>query len=174
MKMHPLQIIGIILLLFGTVFIYIGQNKSAEMRNRELIKKSDKIEELSEKNMVLNQEITNLNKQITGYIAGDSYCLVTFGKFDEGTDIVNVSINNEGENPLYELSLNIIDVEKLENKDFPNIAEAIQYLKKTRITFGFKIIPPKRGEMLPLKFPFFNKTKRIFNIDVTSRGGSFW
>lgn len=166
MKMHPLQIIGIVLLLLGTVFIYIGQNRSAEIRNREL-------KELSEKNIVLNQEITNLNKQISGYLSGDSFCVIDFRNYDEGIDNVLATIVNEGENPLYELSVTITDVGKgFKGKAYRNTAEMHQDMKND-LSFGFSIIASKQGKEVPIRFPFFKKADRVYNIFFNSRNGLF-
>jgi hypothetical protein len=175
MKMHPLQIIGIVLVLVGTAFIYIGQNSSAEKRNQELIKKSDKIEELSEKNIILNQEITNLNKQVTGYLTGDSFCVVSFERFKEKSDIVLITVSNEGDNPLYELTATIVDIEerlKEGGKGSTYFGDVYEEMKKDQ-TIGFPIIPPGQGKMVTLEFPFFERNNRVFNINFSSRSGNF-
>ncbi len=198
MNMHWITILGIVLIAAGTLCTFIGQQIIADKGNKELIAKSEKVEKLSEDNMrlnkelldksgkveklskdnmQLNREIAQFNKETAGYIAGDSYCVAVFDKFNEGLDNVVITVTNEGNNPLYELSMTINELDENLHapgggKLFKNSEETFKALQND-FTVSLGIIPPKRGTMFPAEWPFFKKKSRNYNITFTSRGGEF-
>lgn len=173
--MHWITIIGIILIAVGSVCTFVGQHIIADRGNKELLAKSGKIEQLSEDNIQLNKEVAKLNKQIADYISGDSYCVAVFEKYNDGSDFVNISVTNEGNNPLYELTMSIHEIDenfKAKGKLHRNLEEALQFLK-TELTVNLGILAPKRGKSVSVEYPFFKKPSRNYNISYTSRGGDF-
>jgi hypothetical protein len=174
-SMNWVTIIGVILIAIGTILTFIGQQISADRSNKEILDKSGKIEKLSEDNIQLNKEIAKLNKQTADYISGDSYCVAVFEKYNDGSDFVNISVTNEGNNPLYELTMSIHEIDenfKGKGKLHRNYEEALKFLK-TELTVNLGILAPKRGKIVSSEYPFFKKQSRNYNISYTSRGGDF-
>jgi hypothetical protein len=173
MYIHWIQWIGIAFFIIGTILMAVGQGKSANERNQQLSERTTQIVELSRENALLSKKNTDLNERLSDYVTGNSFCVVDFERFDEGLDIVNVTITNEGKNPLYELVVTIKDIGiGFKGGMLKNVAAVYEALKND-LTVSYPIIPPGRGRMHPMQFPFFKKSDRIYNITCTSRYGDF-
>lgn len=118
MGIHVITLVGIILIAAGTFCTIRGQlilnNKSA----KEISTKADKIENLSEKNILLNEEVTslvkknaNLNMELRKYVSGgDSFCYIqTYFEDGHGDDLVSFCIEHKGNYPLYDVDITIYD-----------------------------------------------------------------
>jgi len=121
----------------------------------------------------LNKEINKLNTKIAGYLTGDSFCVATFEKYNDESEIVNITVSNEGENPLYELTMSIHEIEEdSKGKLFKNVEEVYRDLQKD-LTINLGTIAPKHGRMFPVRWPYFKKTSRNYNITFNTRNGDF-
>jgi hypothetical protein len=159
--MHWITYIGIGLIALGTLCTFYGQQKSSDESNKQILAKSD--------------EINKLNKKMADYLTGDSFCVATFGKYNDKSDIVNISVTNEGVNPLYELTMSIHELDenfKGKGQLHRNLEEALQFLK-TEPPVNLGILAPKQGKVVNVEYPFFKKQSRNYNISYTSRGGDF-
>jgi hypothetical protein len=114
MNIHPLTIIGILIIGLGTYFMILGQQKINDRSDKELKMKSEKIETLSEENKALLTEVNKLNKKIASNITGgDSCCYFLPSRPSKNSSIVDLMLINDGDYPLYDVSVKIDDVEKL-------------------------------------------------------------
>lgn len=173
MNIHWLTILGIILIGIGTLFTILGQQKNTDISNQQLNNKTDRIQTLSEENIQLNKEINKLNSKISGYLTGDSFCVATFEKYNDELEIVNINISNEGENPLYDLTMSITEIEDdPKGKVFKNAEEFYRELVKD-LTTNLGTIAPKHGRMFPVRWPYLKKTNRNYNITFNTRNGDF-
>lgn len=149
----------------------------------DLRKSGEKIETLSQTNIELNTEIAELNRKIAATLTGgDNYCYFLPSRPGEKSNIADLMLINEGEYPLYDISIKIDDVEKLLGiiKDEQKKGN-LPYDSRTRVnTMLFeasKILrvgnmgPKQAVELGGLHLP--NTDKKSYNIYITARNGSF-
>jgi len=155
-----------------------GQQRLTGKSAREISKKASKIEELSEKNISLNEEVAslakknaNLNEELRNYVSGgDSYCYIkTYFEVGHNDNSVAFSLEHIGKYPLYDVDVVIYDRTKrselMKKLGFHKEMKAGEWaeIQKTRDFFGeFEKI---RQESILIKhhFPviFFLKSKVI-------------
>ncbi len=127
-------------------------------------------------------EITELNKKIAATLTGgDNYCYFLLLGPGEKSNIADLMLINEGEYPVYDVSIKIDDVEKLLSiiKDQQKKGN-LPYDSRTRWnTMLFEVskilrvgnIGPKQAvELGGLHLP--NTDKKSYNIYITARNGS--
>ena len=113
--MHWLTAIGLFLILIGTGFTFIGQQKLSNQSNKLLQIKSDKITELSQDNINLSKKNTELSQQSLDLITGgNSWAYLSGGIYTED-GIANqpfmMILNHVGKDPLYDLKVEIYEIE---------------------------------------------------------------
>jgi len=175
MSIHELTWIGLVLILIGTVLTIYGQQKINDKSSKLLHDKSNKIEELSQENIKLNEKIT---ATLTG---GDSYCYLLVSRPSKRSNICDLHLISEGEYPIYDVSIRIDDVEQLledfhEAREagvlpYPSITESSAHLMKAAKIFQVGNLGPKHSATLSgLKVR--DRNKQSYNIYITARNFS--
>ena len=102
---HIITCIGIFLIGIGTLFTILGQQILTDRNAKEMSAKADEIKDLSEKNILLNQEITslakenaNLNIELRQFVSGgDSYCYIrTYFENGHSDNIISFLVEHNG------------------------------------------------------------------------------
>jgi hypothetical protein len=121
---HIITWVGIVLIAVGTICTIWGQQVLTNKSATEISTKADKIEKLSEKNILLNEEVSslakenaNLNIELRKFVSGgDSFCYIqTYFEVGYGDNLVSLSIDHKGNYPLYDVDLTIYDRTKRGN-----------------------------------------------------------
>jgi hypothetical protein len=184
MNIHWLTIFGLILIAVGTFLTLLGQQKIFYKANQQLVTKSEKIEKLSEENIALNKEINLLNKKIAADLTGgDNYCYFLPSRPGIRSNIVDLMLMNEGEYPLYDISIKIDDVEKLfeiidKEQEAGNLGfydsmtqSNAMLLKASKIFQVGNLGPHQAIQLTGIQIPP-NVDKKSYNIYITARNGS--
>lgn len=162
--MHWLTVIGLVFILIGTAFTFLGQQKLSDKSNKLLQEKSDEITELSHDNIKLSKSNAELSQQSLNLITGgDSWAFLSGGIYTaEG--IANqpfmLILNHVGDNPLYDVKIVIYEIEfntngthkshtlsKIYDKDIGTLTKTLQaesldiieLPKKDRVDFKIKL-----------------------------------
>jgi len=146
------------LILIGVILAAIGAFLASQQQGnfeRELRAKSEEI-------AGLNREITNL---VTG---GDSFCYLAIGSIDSKTNRGIPIVLHQGEHPLFDINVRIVDLQKLrEIKDntWTSFSQAQTNLPVGNLAKGTGLT------MDP--FDLGSSTGRDFNIFFIARNGQF-
>jgi hypothetical protein len=176
MHTHWLTIIGLIMIFFGTLFTFLGQQAISDRSTK-------KIEKLSEENKSLINEVSKLNKKISADLTGgDGYCYFHQSRPGPNSNIVDLMLMNDGDYPLYDISVKIDDVEKMieilheEQEagklpyDSMTLSNAIFAKASTVIQIG-NIGPHQVMQLNGIQIPPDIEVKS-YNIYITARNGS--
>jgi hypothetical protein len=183
MNIHPLITVGIVMIAMGTILTYIGQQINNDKSNKELIGKSEKIESLSEENKTLIIEINKLNKKISADLTGgEGYCYFMPSRPGQNSNIVDLMLMNDGDYPIYDISVKIDDVEKMmEILHKEKEAGKLPYDSMTlsNAMFAKASIVIQVGNMGPHQYAQLNGIqippdvdKKSYNIHITARNGT--
>jgi len=183
MKIHLFSIIGIIMIGFGTLFTFLGQQVISDRSNQQLSNKTEKLERLSEENMRLNNEINKLNKKIAADLTGgDNYCYFLPSRPGEKSNIIDLMLINEGDYPLYDISVKIDDVEKMmeilhKEQDAGNLPYDSTTLSNAMFAEASQVLrignlgPHQAMQLSGIQIPS-NVVKKSYNINIMARNGS--
>jgi len=183
MNLHWLTILGLAMIFLGSLFTYLGQQKITDRTNQQLSSKTEKIERLSEENIELNKEINKLNKKIAADLTGgDSYCYFLPSRLGKHSNIVDLMLMNDGEYPLYDISVKIDDVEKMtdivkEEFEAGNLPYDSMTLSNAMLARASEVIqignmgPHQAIQLKGIQIPP-NVDKKSYNISITARNGS--
>ena len=111
----------------------------------------------------LNQEL------VDSIIGGDSFCYLTVGNIDSVKNIGQFVILHEGKNPLYDVHVRIVDLEK-----FDQIKGKLSFatLKQTDTNISIGNFAPASAQMLH-QVTLGNGDTRRFTIQFSARNGFF-
>ncbi|MDD5681106.1 MAG: hypothetical protein PHI59_07675 [Candidatus Omnitrophica bacterium] len=183
MNIHPFTIAGVLMVALGTIFTLLGQQMLSDKSNKQLLDKSEKIEKLSEENKLLTKEISQLNKKIAADLTGgDCYCYFFISRPGKNSNIIDLMLMNDGDCPIYDISVKIDDVEKLlEISSSEMAAGKLPYDSMTLLNsaHGKASIFMQLGNLGPhqciqlngIQIPP-NVNKKSYNIYITARNGS--
>jgi len=185
--MHWLTVIGLVFILIGTAFTFLGQQKLSDQSNKLLQEKSDKITELSQDNIKLSKSNADLSQQSLNLITGgDSWAFVSGGIYTaEG--IANqpfmLILNHIGDNPLYDLKIEMYEIKfnnngsnkshtlsKIYSKDIGTLTKTLQAVSldiielpnKDRVDYKIKL-NARNGEITQ-HWIFIKKTDNSWSV----------
>lgn len=163
MNIHWLTILGIIMIGLGTLFTFLGQQIISD-------RSSGKIEKLSKENIKLNNELSDLNKEIVkSVIGGDSFCYLVIGSINSETNAGLLTVVHQGEHPIYDVNARMVDLQEFKKLDGKlnsyNFSQA-----DTNIQIG-NMIKNTASTFRP--FNLGTSARRDFNIFFSARNGLF-
>ena len=121
MNLHWITILGIVIILIGTVMVHEGNQLKTKKKTEELNKKLDKsnilVKGLQQDNLDLLDKLRNstiyLNNRMTG---GGSYPVFNYSLKPFSKNMWNVYLKVEGENPLYNTKIQHTFIDHLQKK----------------------------------------------------------
>jgi hypothetical protein len=145
----------------------------------EIAKKSDELAVKSEEIARLNKEIADTTRHSLETITGaGSYCYIAAYSFEKnGAPWVGLKIVHVGKYPLYDVSINVLDLEAGAHFAATNPRTNVDLhdlFAKSRKTWGPGNISPKM-ELFPeqMRWPISGNRHLKFEIDTTARNGTF-
>jgi hypothetical protein len=154
----------LILMIIGGVLGLLGAITTAYQQNAF----QDQLSALSRKNAELSENNTKLTEQaLTAVTGGDSYCTVEFFPY-EAHNIFNVLIHNKGEYPLYDIRVQLIDADALEQPLVNTLGES----EKRGETFNVGTIPANRTRYLT-DIEIKGTDRKRYGIRIWARNGYF-
>ncbi|MFO1291014.1 MAG: hypothetical protein U1E82_10445 [Nitrosomonas sp.] len=160
-----------IMILFGAVLAAVGAFWTSHKQGRfeaDLQEKQRMLEEKSEEIISLNRKIAVLSYHTMNMVTGgDSYAYILFSdnqsQSAENVQLRNILLIHEGRYPLYDLSIQIADIDHLKDvKVFPvgNIGST-QHIKHWPLNHA-------------INFDLSEKQSQRFNIFFYSRNGTWY
>jgi hypothetical protein len=143
LNLHILTWIGIILIAIGTIFTILGQQITNDKSTKEISQKTDRIQDLSEKNIRLSAELADLaNKnaaksdEITKLVTGgDSFCYL-LPMPDQISDRQSFMLFHEGSYPIYDVVVQIENRRTMQRMPFKKLYDEIIASHERDITEG--------------------------------------
>jgi hypothetical protein len=151
-----------------------SDNAGAKVKLDKLGKATDEIKRLTDLNTQLQEKLVELSKQsIETVTGGDSYSYLRFPTFDQtgGFPI----ILHEGKFPLYDLEVQIVDLNRFEQSTAKLKQPSLQqyFLSSTAAVLKVGTLAPNQGHaILGKPVPFTNEQPK-FRIFFKARNG-FW
>lgn len=155
-----------LVVMIGAILSAVGSLWFNARQNAEKLSASKDREEFQTELKEKNEEIAKLNRKIAEAVTGgDSYCYVQFNPVDKNA--VQIMLMHKGENPLYDVSLNI-----MENGIFAS-KKNVSYKELTDSSLGFKPGNLSPHYVIPIGFMTLPKKDKIsYNINFYARNGS--
>jgi hypothetical protein len=139
--------------------------------NRVVFEQTNKIIELNEKLVIKSDEIAALNRAISGSITGgDSFCYVALSNLDSVTNTGILTVIQEGNYPLYDLSIRMADVEKFLQLQKVLPIGQVRLQVETHLNVG-NVSLSHAYNLRIWKLP--NLDQQSYNIFIMARNGSF-
>lgn len=142
-NVHILTWIGVVFIAIGTVFTILGQQKTNDKSTQALSQKTDKIQTLSEQNVMLSAEVAEMAKtnaaksdEITKLVTGgDSFCYL-LPMPDQISDRQSFMLFHEGGYPLYDVAVQIQNLGMMQGMPFKKLYEDIIASHKQDVAEG--------------------------------------
>ncbi len=147
-----------VLILAGAVLAAFGALWASQQQTqfeRELRQKSE--------------EITNLSRKTLGAVTGGDSFPWSLPMIDQSANPANLLITTEGEHPLFDLQVRIVDVEKIAELGANNM---MSRLDEAETILKIGTLGGQRG-VSPIRIELGDGNRRGFNLFFLARNGSF-
>ncbi|WP_217182759.1 intracellular growth attenuator family protein [Methylobacter tundripaludum] len=160
-----------IIILIGTITAALGALWAADSQNEstnELKAMQEKINTRNEEIIKLNREIGNLSHHTMNMVTGgNSYAYILFSNNEsesvENMQLGNIFLIHEGQYPLYDLTIQITDIDTFKNEKIINVGNigSIQHIKHWPLNYA-------------INFNLHGKSSQRFNIFFYARNGTWY
>ncbi len=157
------------LVIVGVVISAIASFQLNQVQNKQQLKFEQELREKSEENSRLNRKIAELNEELVkNVLGGDSFCYLTFSIGDLSGDPFVILIS-EGKYPLYDVSIDMVDLDLLNQLKKQGDKLAIFNARKN-IEVGN--VSPGFGRRFG-NYSLTNLKQKNFNVFIYARNGSW-
>jgi hypothetical protein len=118
-----------------------------------------------------SDEIADLNRKIAASVTGgDSFCLLTLGTWDDLPDRALLMVVHQGEHPLYDVTVTIVDVQKFQREV---AAGQVALNQPSTTSFPVGNMSPNSSQVLGEHWPLPDADEQDYNVFFNARNGFF-
>ncbi len=117
-----------------------------------------------------SDEIADLNRKIAASVTGgDSFCFLTLGTWDNVPDRALLMVNHQGEYPLYDVAIRMVDVQRYQREV---AAGQVGLSRQSETSFSIGNLSPNSSQVLG-NWPLPSTDEQGYNVFFNARNGFF-